>query len=132
MNLIGLSLFVILAMQSWQLGVSDCCGKTLTRLKIKKGDECHNYHKSTLFIFRKQCTKRLCRDLSANSPCCGVGSCDVFCCNCDRGCLQGDIAEQLDKLYGKNITLVKPKPKKSTKSSDDLSDDLNESQLLLN
>ncbi|KAH8398430.1 hypothetical protein KR215_001934, partial [Drosophila sulfurigaster] len=111
MNFFGLSLFVILALQSWQLGNSDCCTKIKVRFKIKKGDDCHNYHKSYKVIFSKQCTKRLCRDLSANSPCCGVGSCDVFCCNCDGGCLQGDIAEQLDKLYGNNITLVKPKPK---------------------
>ncbi|KAH8398500.1 hypothetical protein KR215_007968 [Drosophila sulfurigaster] len=125
MNLIGLSLFVIIAMQSWQLGVSDCCVLKLARFQIKKGDDCHNYHKSIKIPFTQTCIKTFCRDLSEPSPCCGVGSCNTACCDCRNGCRNGDIGEQLEKLYGKNITVVSPKPR----SSDDVDEGLNEFQL---
>ncbi len=30
----------------------------------------------------------ICADGSDGTPCCGVGSCNIFCCNCDDGCRQ--------------------------------------------
>ncbi|KAH8398522.1 hypothetical protein KR215_011112 [Drosophila sulfurigaster] len=115
MNFIGLSLFVVLAMQSWQFGHSDCCTKTNVMFEIKKGDTCQNYHKSIPIFYTNYCVNRLCGDLSTNSQCCGVGTCDVFCCNCIYGCKKGDVGKELKKLYGNNITihLPKPKPKES-------------------
>ncbi|KAH8398503.1 hypothetical protein KR215_007974 [Drosophila sulfurigaster] len=113
MHFIGLSLFVILAMESWQLGNGDCCTKTRVKFEInEKNGDCHDYHKSSKIIFSDQCTNRLCGDLSSNSLCCGVGSCDVFCCGCDRGCIKGDVGKEFKKVYGKKITLISPKLEK--------------------
>jgi hypothetical protein len=28
----------------------------------------------------------LCADFTKPTPCCGVGACNAFCCNCDGGC----------------------------------------------
>ncbi|XP_060666188.1 protein Diedel-like [Drosophila nasuta] len=130
MHFIGLSLFVILAMQSWQLGESECCKKTIVKFDIRRKDDCHNYLKSTRMFLSITCKNRLCNDLSANSICCGVGSCNAFCCECDGGCLKGDIAEQMVNKFGKDITLLEPKPKKSKESSDDL-DNLDEDSAIL-
>lgn len=32
------------------------------------------------------CTTTLCGGLTYPTPCCGRGTCNIFCCNCDRGC----------------------------------------------
>lgn len=31
--------------------------------------------------------------------CCGKGSCNVACCNCDNGCIQGDYNEAWKKAW---------------------------------
>ena len=30
----------------------------------------------------------MCADGTVGTPCCGVGKCNIFCCNCDSGCRQ--------------------------------------------
>ncbi|KAB2573525.1 hypothetical protein DBV05_g7804 [Lasiodiplodia theobromae] len=32
------------------------------------------------------CAKWACDDDTQGTPCCGYGSCNIFCCNCDGGC----------------------------------------------
>ncbi|CAL8141059.1 unnamed protein product [Orchesella dallaii] len=40
-----------------------------------------------------------CRDGSLSTPCCGIKSCNFFCCNCsDGGCREGDFWD-LEKEY---------------------------------
>uniref|UniRef100_A0A915LBK4 Uncharacterized protein n=1 Tax=Romanomermis culicivorax TaxID=13658 RepID=A0A915LBK4_ROMCU len=30
--------------------------------------------------------EELCGDCTKATPCCGYGPCNIFCCNCDKGC----------------------------------------------
>uniref|UniRef100_A0A915HX69 Metallothionein n=1 Tax=Romanomermis culicivorax TaxID=13658 RepID=A0A915HX69_ROMCU len=34
---------------------------------------------------------KFCRDCTSPTPfCCGYGPCNMFCCNCDKGCRKGN------------------------------------------
>lgn len=57
-----------------------------------------------------QGTEFACADHTACTPCCGVGKCSIFCCNCDGGC-RGSVTAQeaLAKFSSNNdgkLTLI--------------------------
>lgn len=38
---------------------------------------------------------------------CGIGDCNIFGCNCDFGCIQGDPRESVASKYGKDVFVVR-------------------------
>ncbi|KAH8293163.1 hypothetical protein KR044_007479 [Drosophila immigrans] len=110
MYYLALSLFAILAMQSWQMGDGVCCEDTFILFSVKEKEVCRNYHNSSALFWTNTCFNRLCGDLSSSKFCCGVGSCNFFCCNCDDGCIAGNPVKLLLKEYGKNITILSETP----------------------
>ncbi|XP_034472629.1 protein Diedel-like [Drosophila innubila] len=112
MRYLGLVFFLLVAMQPWRTGDTECCTGTYTRFGIKPKDDCNNYAESNHLWFTDSCWKWFCGNLTAPSPCCGVGSCNIFCCNCDDGCIRGSVVGQLMERFGSNITMITPEPKK--------------------
>ncbi|MBS1199065.1 MAG: Diedel [Proteobacteria bacterium] len=50
------------------------------------------------------CPGGLCDDGSDSSTCCGIGKCNVFCCNCDKGCRKqkpGNCKDVCQQKYSK-------------------------------
>ncbi|CAG7734546.1 unnamed protein product [Allacma fusca] len=48
--------------------------------------------------------KEECDDYEMGTPCCGVGSCNMFCCNCEGGCRTWDP----NKMYKRQATSTDP------------------------
>ncbi|KAF2630906.1 hypothetical protein BU25DRAFT_446474 [Macroventuria anomochaeta] len=78
------SLFLVAAIAP--VSVLSCCGTGGTTLQC--------LGKST----------KVCDDLTSGTPCCGNGKCNVFCCNCDRGCRKSSnaigITEACNRIFG--------------------------------
>lgn len=101
--------FQFLVLQSWQMASSDCCGSTFILFKIGPKDQCKHYLESTKYYWDNVCHNYFCGNLSKPTFCCGVGSCNIFCCNCDGGCIKGDIRQSLEDQFGSNITIINRK-----------------------
>ncbi|KAL7741417.1 hypothetical protein ACLKA6_000745 [Drosophila palustris] len=108
MYCLGPILFLLLALQPWRMADGECCYHTYARFGVQPNDNCGNYNGSTSYWWSDSCWNRFCGNLEKPTPCCGVGSCNIFCCNCDFGCKKGNVAENLLRKFGTNITMIKP------------------------
>jgi len=100
--------FQLLVLQSWQMASSDCCGSTFVLFKINPKEQCKHYLESTRYYWANACHNYLCGDLTKPTPCCGVGKCNIFCCNCDDGCIKGKVVYKLMGKFGSTIEIIKP------------------------
>ncbi|XP_041970969.1 uncharacterized protein LOC121727298 [Aricia agestis] len=54
-----------------------------------------------------RCTVTLCGDgHKPKGTYCGVGSCNIFGCNCDGGCIPGNAVEEFKKRYGNDVRFI--------------------------
>ncbi|XP_034472592.1 uncharacterized protein LOC117780250 [Drosophila innubila] len=107
MRYLGLVYFLLLSMEAWSLGNTACCTFTYVRFGVPpKEVACKNYLDSTRFFWTDSCYNFFCGNLTTPTPCCGVGNCNIFCCNCDGGCIPGNVQENLLDRFGSNITMI--------------------------
>lgn len=82
-------LFTILTVLLAKLVSGVCCRSTVIAFRIdnKYNVYCSYFEEGKRVNFnRRHCTTTLCGGLLHPTPCCGRGSCNIFCCNCDNGC----------------------------------------------
>lgn len=85
------------------LSYAECCRPTRI-LFHTKGIRCPYFGGGTTPYFRR-CEITVCGDgktLGERSYC-GKGACNVFGCNCDGGCKQGDAVENFKAIHGRYI-----------------------------
>lgn len=85
-------LILQLVLLAWQQQCNaECCTSTGIDFDPvnRTANKCSDYPggKEAPFYKRAECETNLCGNLLTPSPCCGVGNCNIFCCNCDLGCL---------------------------------------------
>lgn len=91
--------------------VSECCHATVYTFEKTNKSNCKDYGgalKRISFVTRSnQCVVRICGNgLKTRSFYCGIGSCNLFGCNCDNGCIPGDARKAFEKLFKPNITRI--------------------------
>lgn len=99
------------------LSHADCCFAKLVRYKTME-DECEDYGGTSEFQVnkaavvyknvRKQCAIRLCGDGRPiiSGTYCGVGSCNIFGCDCNGGCIKGNPQESFQMIHGDDVYKV--------------------------
>lgn len=111
-NLLSLQL-LLLALFAWQNQCNaECCRATdFTFDLIDKTKECSDYpNAETASILKAaDCQTSLCGHLVTPTPYCGVGSCNLFGCDCHLGCLSAanETLAQLKEKYDKEIKNIK-------------------------
>ncbi|XP_030561522.1 uncharacterized protein LOC115763199 [Drosophila novamexicana] len=72
---------------------------------IAGGSQVHYWNKD-------ECQAKVCNDLSSSTPCCGVGKCNFFCCNCNRGCRKAKITvlDDFKAEYGHKTEFTHQQP----------------------
>lgn len=98
----------------------NCCLKTNLRFRINGTEICENFHEASKMFYQKgfalvdddshYCSTWVCGDGKPpifNGYYCGKGSCNVFGCNCDGGCIKGSAHKSFHKLHGDKVYDVK-------------------------
>lgn len=70
----------------------DCCRSVTVYFSIYEQSklQCKDFKHSVYDgLDLRSCHVKFCGDQTYPTPCCGRGSCNIFCCNCDRGCHPG-------------------------------------------
>lgn len=87
------------------LARSECCRPALLKFKSQNGLDCGisgaQYSPTSIH----HCSIEVCGD--GNRPkfaYCGIGSCNMFGCSCDDGCIQGTAKDSFLRRF--NITLI--------------------------
>lgn len=78
-------LIQLLTLWMWS-GNAHCCNMAMYSFTINSMSKCSDFPKAVGIIGSSTCTVGLCGDGKFPGPCCGVGRCNIFCCNCDQGC----------------------------------------------
>lgn len=93
---------------------SDCCKKQINIVFDPKGyNECSDIENgsNTNVTFLPKCVVSVCGDgRDHEGTFCDIGSCNIFGCNCDGGCHQGDNKSALERFKKNNaegITLAR-------------------------
>lgn len=97
-KLISLQL-LLFTLFAWQQQCNaECCRPTSVSFDPINitSTKCSDYPggKKAAFWTLAECETNLCGNLLSPSPCCGVGNCNVFCCNCNLGCL-GEVGKSV-------------------------------------
>ncbi|XP_034473697.1 uncharacterized protein LOC117781092 [Drosophila innubila] len=65
---------------------NSCCSSTVLHFHLKPTNKksCSDYPQGARVHFSKTfCFTKLCGSFKKPTPCCGVHSCNIFCCNCN-------------------------------------------------
>lgn len=94
----------------------ECCGRgVVLRFVIKRGPKkCIDFHANALkgdgssCYPLEYCYMQACGDgkRPGQGYFCGNGPCNMFGCNCDGGCVQGDARLNFQKFYGYGTELL--------------------------
>lgn len=110
-KLILLQLLLLAWQQQCQ---AECCKSTdITFTPVNRtAKKCSDYPNGSKasFFRRAECETSLCGNLLKPTPCCGVGNCNIFCCNCNNGCLGEPgktVVEELKERYVGELRNIK-------------------------
>lgn len=86
----------------------ECCGKThIEFLNMIPGRDCSYYGGGSIYK-SLVCSNFVCGngEPPREGVYCGVGSCNMFGCNCDRGCIQGNPLLRFQEKNGEDVKRV--------------------------
>lgn len=81
---------------------ADCCGSTIVQFGTRDLN-CSDFGARKIRRGRR-CSIYLCGDGKpiTDGTYCGKGPCNLFGCNCDGGCIEGDASENFKAIHGHN------------------------------
>lgn len=85
---------------------SECCYSSEFKFQLSDNDCCTDFGGArkwySFFASSNICTIKICGNGKRSEGIyCGAGSCNIFGCNCDGGCISGDSKRNFKTLYKK-------------------------------
>lgn len=102
-------LFITILSLFPHLNHSECCGTTLLKFRIKNNKTCSDYDAKVVYPLPESANIKCKISVCGNGKplqsgiYCGNGPCNIFGCNCDRGCTEGHPVTKFKKIHGNNV-----------------------------